>query len=76
MSEHKRNIQPDSLETRTALLEQSIGHINQTLVRLENTVKEEFIRIHTKIDSNFKWIIGLLVVPIYSAILEKIFKLF
>jgi len=60
-------------ETRIALLEQSIGHINETLIRiekrfdsLENDIKQGFGRLENKIDrlenkvdSNFKWLLGI-----------------
>lgn len=35
-----KNIYPNSIDTRVALLEQSIGHINQTLIRIENELKD------------------------------------
>ena len=40
---HKNN--NDSYETRTALLEQSIGHIGQTLLRLENKIDKVDLKI-------------------------------
>lgn len=34
------NIYPNSIDTRVALLEQSIGHINETLIRIEQEIKD------------------------------------
>lgn len=44
---------PDSVETRVALLEMAISHINETLLRIENDIKES--RKEAKFD--FKFII-------------------
>ena len=53
----------DQEATRLALLEQSMDHINQTMQRLEISMNAKFDRLDSKIDSNFKWwlliIIGL-----------------
>lgn len=67
-------------ETRVALLEQSIGHISETMLRIEKKfdavdfrfdrmekrldaldekVTSGFIRLDQKIDSNFKWLLGI-----------------
>ncbi len=55
-----------SQETRVALLEQSIGHINQTLIRIEkrfdsieNKIDYNFNMLNNKIDSNFKWLLTI-----------------
>jgi uncharacterized coiled-coil protein SlyX len=52
-------------ETRIALLEQSIWHINETLVRIEkrldtidSDMKTGFNRLDSKIDSKFIWLIS------------------
>lgn len=51
------NIYPDKIDTRVALLEQSIGHINQTLIRIENDSKE----FRREIKNDFRWMIGLMI---------------
>lgn len=43
-------------DVRLALLEQAINNINNTLVRFE----KRFDQIDAKIDSHFKWNLGLL----------------
>jgi len=62
-------------ETRIALLEQSVGHINETMLRiekrfdsidkrfdtLESDMKQGFARLDGKVDSNFRWLIGTIV---------------
>lgn len=52
--------------TRVALLEQSIGHINQTLIRIESRldkmdekIDNNFSHLNTKIDSNLKWMLSV-----------------
>ena len=40
----------DSHETRIALLEQSIGHINQTLIRIESRIDGLDKSLNTRID--------------------------
>jgi hypothetical protein len=54
MSTSKNITTHDSHETRIALLEQSIGHIAQTLLRLEKNMDERFdkleISLNAKID--------------------------
>jgi len=52
-------------DTRIALLEQSIGHINQTLIRIEKRLDTMDAKIDARFDSlnnriwnNFLWIIG------------------
>jgi uncharacterized coiled-coil protein SlyX len=60
----EREVNPDKLETRTALLEQSIGHVNQTLIRIEKKLEkhdDEFKDLRKEMRSDFKWTIGLLV---------------
>ena len=42
-------------ETRIALLEQSIGHINETLLRLESKID----KLDGKLDSRFIWLITM-----------------
>jgi hypothetical protein len=48
----------DSQETRIALLEQSIGHITQTLLRIEARLD----RIETEVKSDFRWLLGMMIV--------------
>ncbi len=71
--EEKMTDQPYGIETRVALLELSISTINQTLVRLENTIASGFEKIDTKFEkielkiekldsklsSRFFWLLGL-----------------
>jgi hypothetical protein len=58
-----RGLYPNSMDTRVALLEQSISHINQTLIRIEQDGKEfrqdvkEFKR---DVKNDFRWVIGLM----------------
>ncbi len=42
---------PNSLEIRIALVEKSIGHLNETLVRLEHNLEKQFDSIDKKFDS-------------------------
>jgi hypothetical protein len=61
---------PMNDDTRLALLEQSIGHINESLVRIEkrfDSVDKRFDSLETKIEdvrknswSQFRWIMGLI----------------
>ena len=70
---------PNSVDTRVALLEMSISHINETLIRIDkrfdkiderfDKIDERFNKIDQKIDSNFKWTLSLLVIPFYSSII-------
>ena len=65
----------DSQETRIALLEQSIGHIAQTLLRIESRMD----RIDSRIDKleNRLWqIVFLISSSILGMILGKIFHWF
>jgi hypothetical protein len=48
---------PNSIDTRVALLEQSIGHINDTLIRIENDNKE----FRRDVKSDFRCLIGLMI---------------
>ena len=50
---------------KVALLEQSIGHINQTLMRIEKTMENGFAsleekiqRVDSKVDSRFLWLLS------------------
>jgi hypothetical protein len=58
----ENNIIPQSIEIKVALLEQSIGFINQTLIRLEKKIDDGF----NKTDSNYKWLIRM-IVGIYAS---------
>lgn len=58
-------------KVKVALLEQSIGHINQTLIRIEKRLDgfdnqfavmgSEFKEIRRDMQSNFKWTIGMMI---------------
>lgn len=54
---NKKNPSNDShFDTRLALLEQSIGHINETLLRFEkrfDSIESKFEKIEYKFDSKF-----------------------
>lgn len=53
----ENSIVPNSIDTCVALLEQSIGSINQTLIRIELQMKDGFNRIDArfeKIDARFE----------------------
>ncbi len=41
--------------TRLALIDQSLGHITQTLISIEGTLT----RMEMKIDSNLKWMLSV-----------------
>lgn len=52
-------------KVKIALLEQSIGHINQTLIRIEKTMENGFAsleekiqRVDSNIDSRFLWLLS------------------
>lgn len=62
----------DSHTTRIALLEQSIAHINETLQDIRGDLKE----VRNKIDSNFKWVMGAIVLGILAPIALQAIKLF
>lgn len=51
------SIYPNSIDTRVALLEQSIAHINETLLRIEQDTKE----FRREVKSDFRWVIGLMI---------------
>lgn len=56
-----------SEDTRLALLEQSITHINETLKRFDkrfDDIDKRFDKLDVRIDSSFKWTLGLM----YSSI--------
>jgi len=44
-------------DTRLALLEQSISHIDATLLRFEH----RFDQLDSRMDSNFKWLLGIMI---------------
>jgi phage-related protein len=56
---HEENIKhyPVHLETKVALLEQSIEHINQSLIEIKQDLKD-FSR---DVKSDFRWVIGMIV---------------
>ena len=48
-------------KVKVALLEQSIGHINQTLIRVEKTLEntnKSIERLDSKLDSRFLWLLS------------------
>lgn len=56
-----------SEDTRLALLEQSINHIDETLKRFDkrfDVMEAKMDKMDSRIDSNFKWTLGLM----YSSI--------
>ena len=61
-------------DTKIALLEQSIGHINETLLRIEKKLET----VDSDVKSNFKWILGIFI-PLFltgtaATILTILFK--
>lgn len=55
-------------DTKIALLENNIGHINKTLERIEKRldsmdakIDNGFSSINSKVDNNFKWLIGTMI---------------
>ena len=51
-------------DTRLALLEQSIGFLNSTLVRFEHRFDQldnKIEKLESRIDSNFKWLLGIII---------------
>ena len=67
----------DSQVTRIAVLENTISHINETLIRIENTIignhqelRQEVKKLDNRIWSNFYWAIGG-----FAAILGMLAKL-
>jgi hypothetical protein len=66
----------DSNQTRIALLEQSIGHIDQTLMRIESTIEKMDKSLNARIDKveNRLWqILFLISSSIVGIIIAKIF---
>lgn len=67
----RKNEAPMTDDTRIALLENNIGHINKTLERIEkrfDSVDKRFDAMDTKIDklsdktdTNFKWLVGTMI---------------
>lgn len=62
-----------SQETRIALLEQSIGHVNQTLLRIENQLdkltggtNQKLDSLENKMDATTKWLIGIGISILFS----------
>ena len=59
--------QPDihyNEDTRLALLEQSISHINATLLRFEHRFDQldsKLEKLDSRIDSNFKWLLSVMI---------------
>lgn len=74
-------MKPAQQETRIALLEQSIGHINETLVRLEKRfdklddislshftrLESSIDKLRDKMDSTTKWLVGIGISVLFSA---------
>lgn len=69
-------------DTSIALLEQSIGHINETLIRfekrfdrldermdsMENKLEAAINKLDSRTDSNFKWLLGMIVAGLGSVL--------
>jgi hypothetical protein len=47
---------PNSIETRVALVEMSISHINDALLRIETEIKDS----RKEMRSEFKWILAII----------------
>lgn len=67
--EKKENIldYPTSIDTRVALLEQSIGHINETLIRFEKC----FDKIENEGKIHFRWTM-VLIAGLYATIIGSL----
>lgn len=75
MKEKKLTNYPDSVDTRVALLEQSIGHINQSLINMDSKMEKRFDEMEKRFDKRFdvidqrfvgvyscmKWMAGLVI---------------
>lgn len=67
-----------SEDTRIALLEQSICHINETLIRFEKRIDQ----LDNNIKSQFHWTLGLIFglyatcLATFISVLSKVFHLF
>jgi hypothetical protein len=57
MTAHRSESMKHSEETRISLLEQSIGHINETLIRME----KRFDNLESLSWSHFKWMLGTMI---------------
>ena len=69
-SEEKITQYPNSIDTRVALLEASISHINETLIRIERSIDE----VKKDIKQDFRFTI--MVVAGLAAIMAHGFKWF
>jgi hypothetical protein len=54
--EDKVSQYPNSIETRVALVEMSISHINDALLRIETEIKDS----RKEMRSEFKWILAII----------------
>lgn len=64
---------PNSIDTRVALLEQSINHINQSLIGINSNIKD----INTEIKTHFRWTMGLIggiYLTIFGSLLTVVIK--
>ncbi len=64
MSKQDNNITqyPNSVDTRVALLEMSISHINETLMRIDHRfdkIDQKLDKLDSKIDSRFFWLLSM-----------------
>lgn len=76
MNNQQKNLKiNNSQETRIALLEQSIGHVGQSLLRLESKIDKMDLRID-KIDNRLLQIIFLISLSIIPTVLGKLFHWF
>ncbi len=69
---------PSSIDTRVALLEQSISHINQVLIDIKNDMKDfrneirsEFKDIKTEGKTHFRWTL-ISIAGIYASIIGSL----
>jgi len=71
VAKNKHSDNQFSEDTRLALLEQSINHLNSTLMRFENRFDQidakfnqmdsKFEKLDSRIDSNFKWLLSIII---------------
>ena len=62
-------------DVKVSLLEQSVTHINQTLICIESKIDSIDKKFDEKIDTNFRWLIGMIISGFVSTwvILSHIF---
>jgi hypothetical protein len=58
---------PDNIiETRLAVLENDVAYIKEDIREIKQSIKDLDRKFDTKLDSQFKWIIGLIITTLAS----------